>query len=166
MPNQSTTIPPPSGGQGGLFAYFTQIKQEIIDAATQKGMNASGKTLTSLEVVETPTGYQLQADAGIYFMEHGRGPTHPGATAGNPNLVEIIQDWLDAKGLDINPYAVANTIHKNGTRLYRSGGNSGILSVPLNMDTLDEVFDQISAQYLQSTADEIFGLLNIKQENS
>ena len=139
-----------------LLNYFTDIKSQIIDIATQKGMNASGKTLASLEIAETPTGYQLLADNGIYFMEHGRGPTHPGATAGNPNLVEIIQDWLDAKGLDINPYAVAKTIHINGTRLYRAGGNSGVLSVPLNLDRLDDVFNQISADYLQSTAEQIF----------
>jgi len=140
-----------------LLNYFTSVKQQIIDAATQRGMSASGKTLDSLQVVETPNGYELQANSSIYFLEHGRGPTTvPKGNPGNPDLVEIIQNWLDAKGLSLNAYAVANTIHKNGTRLYRSGGNSGILSVPLNLDTLDQVFDDIANQYLQTAADEIF----------
>jgi len=144
-----------------LLTYFTAIRDQIIDVATQKGMSASGKTLASLQVVETPNGYELQADSSIYFMEHGRGPTTvPKGNAGNPDLVQIIEDWIEAKGLNLNPYAVANVIHKNGTRLYRSGGNSGILSVPLNLDGLDNAVDDISAQYLQSAAQDIFQLFN------
>ena len=147
----------------GLLEYFNSIKQQIIDAAMQLGMSASGKTLSSLQVVETPNGYELQANSSIYFLEHGRGPTTvPKGNPGNPDLVQIIQDWIDAKGLDLNAYAVANTIHKSGTKLYRAGGNSGILSVPLNLDTLDQVFDTIAAQYLQTTADEIFNTLQTR----
>ena len=143
-----------------LYNYFTDIKNQIIDIATQKGMSATGKTLASLEIVPTENGYELQANSSIYFMEHGRGPTHPGVQAGNPNLEQIIEDWLDARGLSINPYAVTNAIHKNGTRLFRAGGNSGVLSIPLKLDTLDLVFDQISTQYLQTTSDEIFSALD------
>ncbi|OCX52672.1 hypothetical protein BEL04_14595 [Mucilaginibacter sp. PPCGB 2223] len=143
-----------------LLNYFNAVKQQIIDAATQRGMSASGKTLGSLQVIETPNGYELEANSSIYFLEHGRGPTTvPKGDHGNPDLVGIIRDWISAKGLDLNPYAVANTIHKSGTRLYRAGGNSGVLSVPLNLDTLDQVFDQIAGQYLQKTADEIFKTL-------
>jgi hypothetical protein len=139
-----------------LQDYFNTIRQQIIDIATQKGMLATGKTLASLEVVPTQNGYELQANSSIYFLEHGRGPTHPGATQGNPNLAEIIEDWLQAKGLDINPYAVANTIHKKGTRLFRAGGNSGVLSVPLNLDTLDDVFNTITAEWADIASSQIF----------
>lgn len=143
-----------------LLNYFNSVKQQIIDAAAQRGMSASGKTLGSLQVIETPNGYELQANSSIYFLEHGRGPTTvPKGDHGNPNLAEIIQNWIDAKGLSLNAYAVANTIHKSGTRLYRAGGNSGILSVPLNLDTLDQVFDTIADRYLQTAADEIFNQL-------
>jgi len=143
-----------------LLNYFNSVKQQIIDAATQRGMSASGKTLGSLQVVETPNGYELQANSSIYFLERGRGPTTvPKGDHSNPDLAEIIQNWIDAKGLSLNAYAVANTIHKSGTRLYRSGGNSGVLSIPLNLDTLDQVVDQIAGQYLQSAADEIFNQL-------
>ncbi|MBW4889857.1 hypothetical protein KXQ82_09025 [Mucilaginibacter sp. HMF5004] len=146
-----------------LQDYFNAIRQQIIDSAIQKGMSATGKTLASLEVIPTENGYELQANSNIYFMEHGRGPTHSGATGGNPDLAEIIEDWLQAKGLNINPYAVANTIHKHGTRLYRAGGNSGVLSVPLNLDTLDDVFDKIASQYADQASAEIFDqLINFK----
>lgn len=154
-----------SPNQGAaLLEYFNLVKQQIIDAAQQKGMSATGKTLGSLQVVETPNGYELQANSSISFMEHGRGPTKVAkGDHGNPDLVEIIQNWIDAKGLSLNAYAVANTIHKNGTRLYRAGGNSGILSVPLNLNTLDNVFDTIVGQYLQTAADEIFKQLSPSQ---
>jgi len=101
-----------------LFQYFTSVKQQIIDAAVQKGMSATGNTLNSLQIESTPNGYELQANSNIYFMEHGRGPTTvPKGNPGNPDLIQIIQDWIDARGLDLNPYAVANTIHN---RRYRS----------------------------------------------
>lgn len=161
MQNQSSIIPPPSAGRGAeLLTYFETIRDQIIQIAQQKGMSASGKTLASLEIIPTEKGYELQANSNIWFMEHGRGPTHPGTPAGNPNLVEIIEDWLDARGLSINPYAVANTIHKNGTRLYRAGGNSGILSIPLNLDRLDQVFGEISNQWFQTAIAEIYQPLN------
>ena len=141
----------------GLLSYFSDIKNQIIDAAKQKSLSASGKTLASLEIIPTDNGYELQADSSIYFMENGRGPTSPSAAvAGNPNLVQIIEEWLEAKGLNINPYAVAKTIHKSGTKLFRAGGNSGVLSVPLNLDTLDQVFDGISNQYLQNATNLLF----------
>ena len=145
---------------GLLFAYFTQVKEQIIAAAIQKGISATGKTLASLEIVATQTGYELQAGAGIYFMEHGRGPTTPNAAKGNPDLVQIIQEWLDAKGLNINPYAIANAIHKNGTKLFRAGGNSGVLSIPLNPGALNQVFSQLTDTYLQNAASQIFKPFN------
>lgn len=160
MSTLSSNSTHPAPHYAAIFQYITDIKNQIIDIATQKGMNPSGKTLSSLQVAETPSGYELLANPGIYFAEHGRGPTHPGTPAGNPKLVEVIQDWLNAKGLDINPYAVANTIHKHGTKLYRSGGNSGVLSIPLNLDKLDEVFGQLSAQYLNSLSADIYQPIN------
>jgi len=143
-----------------LLSYFNTVREQIIAIATEKGMSATGKTLASLEVIPTEKGYELHASSSIYFMEHGRGPTHSGAAEGNPNLVEIIEDWLEAKGLSLNPYAVANTIHKKGTKLYRAGGNSGVLSIPLNLATLDQVFNEISAYWMEKATSEIYEPIN------
>jgi len=143
-----------------LLSYFNTVREQIIAIATEKGMSATGKTLASLEVIPTEKGYELHAANSIYFMEHGRGPTHSGAAEGNPNLVEIIEDWLEAKGLSLNPYAVANTIHKKGTKLYRAGGNSGVLSIPLNLATLDQVFNEISAYWMEMATSEIYEPIN------
>jgi hypothetical protein len=143
-----------------LFDYFTQIKEDIVHIATQKGMNASGKTLASLDIVNRPTGKDLYANESIYFMEHGRGPTKSGAAEGNPNLVEIIREWAEAKGLALNPYAVAKTIHKEGTRLFRDGGNSGVLSIPLNLETLEDVFNQMTLYWMARATSEIYEPIN------
>lgn len=52
--------------------------------------------------------------------------------------IEDIQTWIDAKGLDLNPYAVRNSIIANGTTWYRQGG-SNIVTDSINDETLNEV---------------------------
>jgi hypothetical protein len=157
LPTQAT-IPPPSGGRGALFAYFSNVKDQIIATATQKGMSA--KALASMQIAETENGYTLKANGGIHFTEPDhRRPAQPGAAATNPDLPAIIADWLDARGLNINPHAAASTIHKNQVRLSRPSGNKQVLSVPLNTDRLDQVFDSIGDEYLQSASEQIFDLM-------
>jgi hypothetical protein len=70
----------------------------------------------------------------IRVLETGRGPTSATATKGNPTLRENILEWVETKvrPTDISAkslaYLIARKIHKEGTLLYRQGGNSGILS--------------------------------------
>jgi len=52
--------------------------------------------------------------------------------------IEDLQIWLAAKNLDLNPYAVRNSIIKNGTSWYQQGG-SHIVTDTIN----DEAFKQV-----------------------
>lgn len=52
--------------------------------------------------------------------------------------IEAIQTWLAAKGLDLNPYAVRNSIIANGTTWYRQGG-SHIVTDSINVEAFNQV---------------------------
>lgn len=54
--------------------------------------------------------------------------------------IEDIKIWLAAKGLDLNPYAVKNSIIKNGTTWYRQGG-SHIVTDSINSEAFKQVVE-------------------------
>lgn len=145
--------------------YLETISTEIADLIVSKKMYASGKTTDSLEVVMSNTGGSLMALASIIYLETGRGPTSPtGPYMADPDglsLLDHITAWIDAKGLDLNPYAVTKTIHKEGTKLYKAGGKSGVLSIPLQLAGLDTLYSNIAVFYAQKTTSEIYELLKV-----
>jgi len=87
-----------------------------------------------LVIYSTMIGYNY-----IMTLEHGRGPTKEGATAGNPTLQESILEWIKSRGIqptDITQeslaYLISRKIHQEGTQVYREytlkGKGTGILS--------------------------------------
>lgn len=71
----------------------------------------------------------------VRVLETGRGPTKGGGDGTGKTLRESILEWIETKPVpttDISPkslaFLIARKIHKEGTLLYRQGGNSGILS--------------------------------------
>lgn len=154
--------------RGQILNYLQQVQGEIIDLALSfqpYPMNASGKTLQSLEVVPSETGGKLIAADHIIFLETGRGPTSPtGPYPEGEKLIDIISEWISEKGLDMNPYAVTKKIHKEGTRLYRAGGKSGILSIPLALPGLNNLFYEIATQFTQTISSQIYEPINEQQQ--
>ena len=144
-----------------IVDYLQTVQGEIIDQIIKHKMNASGKTAASLEVIPSNTGGSLMAAEHIIFLEDGRGPTSPtGPYKEGEKLIDIITQWISDKGLDLNPYAVTKTIHAKGTKLYRAGGKSGVLSIPLQLAGLNTLFAEIATQYSQTTTSEIYEPLN------
>ena len=140
--------------------YLQTVQAEIIDLSIKKKQVASGRTLASLEVFASEFGGKLMANENIYYLEHGRGPTKSGGGGADSTLLEAITQWIDDKGLDMNPYAVTKTIHKYGTRLFRQGGNSGVLSIPLREDNITLLFEKITAASLFKISSEIYKPIN------
>lgn len=54
--------------------------------------------------------------------------------------IEEIKTWLAAKGLDLNPYAVRNSIIANGTTWFRQGG-SNIVTDSINSEAFKQVIE-------------------------
>ena len=96
--------------------------KELEESYKQKGFKASGNWPRQLQWVNkiTPFSINLKLMGADYtdYMINGRGPTSENATAGEPNLLTIIQKWIRDKGLSLNAYAVTQDIHDFGTRQF------------------------------------------------
>lgn len=128
-----------SSVQNIVTAHLNAIKDGITARMAQQGRNASGRTVRSLEVRAADTGGSLEGDSTFLYLEHGRGPgkiPH--------GFYDIIKDWVIAKGISYQQFAprngtpeqgltrlsgaIATSIMKNGTKLYRDHGYNDIFS--------------------------------------
>lgn len=61
-------------------------------------------------------------------------------------FADLIGEWIDNRGLDLNKWAVAHTIIHQGSALYRSGGRADIYS-PEIQKAVDRIGDRILSRY-------------------
>ncbi len=139
---------------------------EMRDNLASTKTNASGRTSTSLRVVMTDTGGQIWGRRYFRGVEQGR--------AGGKvphNFQSVIRQWIidkgltpsaipykrqpsanwqpkytpDERGLDAMASAIAHTIAKSGTSLYRSGGRKDIFTnvIEENKNDLKKVAKEI-----------------------
>lgn len=149
------------------FEELTQLKERIIANMYAEGAVASGRTIRSLQVVSTPEGVALVSQQQMPFgtLETGR----RGGDVPN-NFVSIIRQWMKDKGIQAAPIpykrqpserwqpkytpaergqmsmagAIAYTIEKSGTRLFRQGGRNTIYSQEIPK-TVEVIQKKISA---------------------
>ena len=128
-----------------LFDELTALRDRIAANIIQQGSNATGKTIASLqpEVEAKADGFEANLYARAYFgaLETGAKPWKNAVRFKRfvPRVfAEQIQEWIDAKGLDLSAYAVAKTIIHEGTKLYREGGRDTIYSkeIPHYLDRM------------------------------
>lgn len=91
-------------------------KSEIAKQFDKYNLNATGKTLKSIQANVVGNKLSIIGNDYVQVLQDGRRPT---SNNGNGALLANIKQWIAAKGLDLNPYAVTKKIHKEGTRLYR-----------------------------------------------
>ena len=115
-----------------------QITLEIVDLFlkpefTRRGHNASGNWMNSLDVrvQMTDTGFSsfIMAPDYTYYLIFGRGPNKDQSPEGIKHFVGwagqyLFGPWARQKGINANPYAIAYTIAKEGTREYRMGDHT------------------------------------------
>lgn len=135
------------------------------ESFASNNVNASGKLSATLEadVEESSQLVRLVVDAEgyVFTSEDGRGPTR---NSGDGSLVTRIRQWMDDKGgfsgtdqqKNSIAYAITTNIHKKGTRLFRRGGNSGVLSDVINDSLLSELENEI-ADGVEQTVFEAIG---------
>jgi hypothetical protein len=136
-----------------LLANTVQALREFPQKPYGRPAHASGKTERALSINSGDDFLELLGPEHAQALISGRKPTSSGASAGEPRLHEILAQWAQDKGLVLKRgqtyeqlgRALAYRIHREGTALYRAGGESGIFQSVLTRAFLDKLLAQVAA---------------------
>jgi hypothetical protein len=95
-----------------LAREILRLHEDVVDTMQANGQRATGRTIAQLRDLSGPEYAALLGPAHLKALRDGRRP-------GQRPPIEAIKEWLAAKRLKLNPYAVANKIANEGTRLFR-----------------------------------------------
>lgn len=141
-----------------IESYLNNVKDSIIKASYAQKRVATGKTVASIvPLTGISIGGQIVANANILNTEFGTSPAEA-QKQDYLTLVESLKVWKRAKGLPdtLNEYAIADNLRKFGSKLYREGGRSGVLSNTIDEKELNDLLVKLSNIYLQQGSSIIF----------
>lgn len=137
-----------------LSEELTALRDRIAANIVAQGSNATGRTIQSLTLEVMP---EDSAIVGRLYARDYFGALETGTRAWTKQyakppkfFVDLIQQWITAKGLDLSAFLVARKIMREGSSLYRKGGRDTIYSQEIPK-TIDAVQERI-AQFWQETA--------------
>jgi len=168
----------PRTGSAIVATELNELRLQIISNMYAQNAVASGNTIRSLKVIQEPFSARLVSQQKMPFgvLETGRrGGKIPYGFAG------IIYEWMQKKGIHAEPIpykdgkthkfteqeradrsmasAIAKTISRSGTRLFRQGGRDTIYSQDVQK-TIDKCRERLSAFLFVAAKESI--KLNIK----
>jgi len=141
-----------------LTDLLTTLKTDLINSLQSKGSITTGQTAQQITVVKNnDNNIQLQLPAYLIELENGRGPTSKNAVAGDPPMIQRIQQWCRAKGIpDSAAWAVKKKIDKVGYP-----GKPGILTQPLGNDNINARLDQSLEDLANNISSQILNAIQI-----
>lgn len=105
--------------------------------------NVTGETIASIqsEVLNAESAIKGIVSGRPYFaaLETGTKPWSVQYLRPPKFFVDIIREWIDHRGLDLSAGAVAYTIMRDGSLLYRDGGRTNIYSqeIPTTLNNIE-----------------------------
>jgi hypothetical protein len=129
-----------------LLEELEDLRQRIIENMGRADQIVSGKTRDSLQVNVRELSGVLTGRQAFATLENGSRPWSRKPKRTPKWFADIIGEWIDAKGLDLNKWAVAHTIIHEGSKLYRTGGRADVYS-PEIQRTMDRIGDRIMSKY-------------------
>ena len=122
-----------------LNALCERIANNIIAA----NANVTGETIASIQPEVQSDGSEVigRVYGRPYFaaLETGSKPWSVQYLRPPKFFVDIIREWIDHRGLDLSAGAVAYTIMRDGSLLYRDGGRTNIYSqeIPTTLNNIE-----------------------------
>lgn len=134
-------------------SVISQIKENLASTGT----NATGETGNSLRLEVKNEGFKqiLKIYGRPYFMtvETGRKPTPEYKPS--QQFVASIKKWMEAKNVEGSAYGIAQAIHKKGSKLFREGGRTDIVSNVVGESFVQsiskEILDKFAKEVLRNT---------------
>lgn len=154
-----------------LARELNALKNDIEEKMAAEGVKASGRTLASMQVIVSENEGTLFGASYFRQLERGRGPGKV-----PQNFTDIISDWIRAKGINFNGYtpkgrdgarmtseqhlkslsgAIAYTIMRHGTMVYRQGTPKDIYTEAVNaaVERIRDAVGNVIEQRIQTIND-------------
>lgn len=122
------------------------LRRRIIDNMSAAGQHATGKTRDSMQVEVGDTYGVLTGRRAFATLERGSRPWSRQPKRVPKFFADLIGEWIEAKGLDLNKWAVARTIIRDGSKLFRTGGRDDIYSPEIEKASA-AIADRVAERY-------------------
>ena len=129
-----------------LLEELEELRQRITANMGKADQIVTGKTRDSMQVSVREQSGVLTGRQAFAALETGSRPWSRPPKRTPKWFADLIGEWIDAKGLDLNQWAVAHTLIHKGSKLYRTGGRADIYS-PEIQRAMDRIGDRIINQY-------------------
>lgn len=137
-----------------LREELEDLRKRIIENMGKADQIVTGKTRDSMQVDVQGLSGVLTGRQAFATLETGSRPWSRPPKRVPRFFADLIGEWIDAKGLDLNKWAVAHTIIHKGSKLYREGGRADVYSPELQK-TIDRIGDRIMNQYAVLVTDRL-----------
>lgn len=129
--------------------------------------NTTGKLANSIKYrIGSNGSLRFISEDYLYFIIYGRKPQE-NILKSRPPISEI-ENWMAAKGITgVSPFAIANSIAKNGSSIYRNykGKTSNLLNDLPTDKWLNELYQKMGDGYVQQIEFSIMDYINTDQLN-
>lgn len=130
-----------------LQEELVALRESIAANIRDKGLNTSGATIASMQVqVDGMTG-TLYGRPYFAALETGTRPWARQYAKPPRFFVQIIKDWANMKGLDINAWLTARKIMREGSKTFREGGRKDIFTPEIDT-TLDNIGTRLAGLFV------------------
>lgn len=132
--------------------WLNENQQALINNYFSIGLKASGNWASEVEtkIEETNLGFRAIILGAAYtgVLESGRRPNTNQTPEGLRAFVgwagsTILKDWVQRKGLDVNPYAAAYKIAREGIPVPGPHNRGGLVSDVITEAQIDKLLDNI-----------------------
>lgn len=137
-----------------LQEELEDLRARIIANMERADQVVSGKTRDSLQVSVQGNAGVLTGRQAFATLETGSRPWSKKPKRTPKWFADLIGEWIDKRGLDLNQWAVAHTIIHKGSKLYREGGRADVYSPELQK-TVDRIGDRVLDQYAVLVTDRL-----------
>lgn len=137
-----------------LLEELEDLRRRIAENMGKADQIVSGKTRDSMQVSVRGNAGVLTGRQAFATLETGSRPWSRKPKRPPRWFADLIGEWIDARGLDLNQWAVAHSIIHKGSKLYREGGRTDIYSPELQK-TIDSIGGRIIDKYAVLVTDRL-----------
>jgi len=148
------------GIQQILNDWSERTKQELIDKYRSMGLKASGAFENGLTTDTTENRTQIWTVPHTWYMVNGRGKNSSQDKEAVRKWVgwagsTFLKKWVEDKGLDISPFAVAYKIARQGIKVPNQYNEGTLISSVINDNSISGLLSQMGIYIIKDIKTDI-----------